>query len=169
MLPFLLAMRVLFGCGTEFDPFIAFAQAKSESSYNAAWVSRDVGGHREIGVWRRSFPDHWSAPYFCGYWQTRARSERECLLHRDLFVGYLVRMVEMRVWLARCDGNLRCALGGYGCGNRGTAHPERCGKRSARGLSYPDRIILRAERLQRRSAWQSRSCSTSTGLASAAN
>lgn len=150
MLKLLIVLQLVFGTRTEYDPFIAYAQARIESTFHADTVSRVSHGKRRVGRWKHRFPSHWRGNFYCGIWQVKAKTEFECLMQRSLFINYITHAAEMRWWLRRCKGDRRCALSGYGCGRAGMLDPDNCGV--SRGKRpYADRVMDLADALRRRS------------------
>lgn len=129
----ILLMMMLFLQGETDDLHIALAQAKVESTYR-------------LTDWH----EHKSKPgvFFCGPWQTVARSRQECKRMTSSYeYAYAARKREWALWMKACKNNVRCALGGYGCGYYGARNPHRCGIKN--GKPYPTRVLEAAEETRR--------------------
>lgn len=123
---------MLFLQGETDDLRIVLAQAKVESSYR-------------LTDWH----EHKSKPgvFFCGPWQTVAYSRRECRRMTSSYeYAYKARKREWALWMSAAKGDVRRALGGYGCGYFGMKHPHKCGVKE--GKSYPTRVLEAAREIE---------------------
>jgi hypothetical protein len=133
-------------------PELLLGQAFVESRFDPMATSRVVGDKRVTGSWPSIMPAG-TGPRFCGPLQTAAdQSWLLCLAMRVPVIGYWIGAVELRAWLRVTHGDLRAALGGYGCGGAGVADPDSCGVHKDGDIPYPDRVLAWARRIAARSS-----------------
>lgn len=131
----------------DMDPFFLAAVAGKESHYNSTATSRVDGrtGKRKTGAWpSRQRAPYFVAPYFCGVIQARTLTWSGCLALRPLIPSYRVGADELRYWIRRCKGSVRCVLARHGFVKRvGT----KCDQ-SRRCTRYVDNILKRERALR---------------------
>jgi hypothetical protein len=133
-------------------PELMIGWAYVESRFDPMATSRVVDGKRVTGSWPSLEPAG-DGPRFCGPLQTMAgNSWLACLVMRVPVIGYWLGAVELRAWLRVTHGDLRSALGGYGCGSLGAADPDSCGVHKPGDIPYPDRVLAWSRRIAGRSS-----------------
>lgn len=127
------------------DPTLLLAQQFIESRFDPSTTSRLIGGTRRTGPWASTdAPRGWAGNLYCGMAQTQATTWSRCLALRDPQVAAAAQAEELRAWLAMAHGDVKRALGGYGCGMAGLDNG--CRGYAARVLGLAQRIRRVAER-----------------------